>query len=281
MTRRGAGLDRFDRARRAFVALPAAQASKASETFDAAWTIIRDSHFDPGMNGVDWPAVKAELAPARRARSERRRAARRHSRDARPPRAFPFRADPVWPRLGRAAPVDLSGDPGFEVRLVGQELLVTQVEPNGGAAAAGVKPGWRLLSLDAMPVADLLGRLPSTMPDRLRQVEVWRMIENRAARAAGSQASLMFDDGHHDIGIAIERRAESGQPATVGNLPTMYVRVDQEERRTPRGAQGRGHSFQRLDAGRRSAVPAGHRPIPQPPAASSSTCAAIPAAWRR
>ena len=31
--------------------------------------------------------------------------------------------------------------------------------------------------------------------------------------------------------------AESSQPATVGNLPTMYVRVDQEERRTLRGAK--------------------------------------------
>ena len=35
------------------------------------WTIIRDSHFDRTMNGVDWHAVKAELAPrAARAQSD-------------------------------------------------------------------------------------------------------------------------------------------------------------------------------------------------------------------
>ena len=46
----------------------------------------------------------------------------------------------------------------------------------------------------------------------------------------------MFDDGLRDVGVAVERRPEPGQPATVGNLPTMYVRVESEERRTAHGA---------------------------------------------
>jgi carboxyl-terminal processing protease len=135
-----------------------------------------------------------------------------------------------------AAPTDSSGDPGFDVRLVGSELLVTNVEPAGGAAAAGVRTGWRLVSLDAMPVFELMSRLPETMPDRLRQVEVWRMVETRLRGPQRSTTSLMFDDGQRDIGVAVERRPETGQPASVGNLPTMYVRVDSEERRTEHGA---------------------------------------------
>ncbi|HXV77786.1 MAG TPA: S41 family peptidase [Candidatus Polarisedimenticolaceae bacterium] len=38
-------------------------APSGAETFDAAWTIVRDTHFDPGLNGVDWDAVRAELRP--------------------------------------------------------------------------------------------------------------------------------------------------------------------------------------------------------------------------
>jgi carboxyl-terminal processing protease len=209
---------------------------KGLETFDAAWKIIRDSHFDPGMNGVDWQAVRTELGPrAARARTETEL------------------RDVIKEMLGRlglshfalipsssgdpASPaVDLSGDPGFDVRLVGSELVVISVDPQGGAAAAGVRAGWRLLSLDAMPVAELLSRLPETMPDRLRHVEAWRLVETRARGPRGSRASLMFDNGGQDIGVAVERRAEPGQPATVGNLPTMHVRFDAEERRTPKGA---------------------------------------------
>ena len=210
---------------------------KGSETFDAAWKIIRDSHFDPKMNGLDWQAVRTELSPrAARARTDSEL------------------RDVIKDMLGRlglshfalipsgggdpaSPPVDLGGDPGFDVRLVGQEFIVMGVDPNGGAAAAGVKPGWRLLSIDGMPMAELLSRLPDSMPDRLRQVEAWRFVETRARGPRGSRTALMFDDGARDIAVAVERRAESGQPATVGTLPTMYVRVEATDQRTPRGAK--------------------------------------------
>jgi carboxyl-terminal processing protease len=220
----------------AVAAASAGQVSKGSETFDAAWTIIRDSHFDPTMNGVDWPAVKAELAP-RAARAQSDGELRDVIRDMLGRLGLShFALIPSGRESAAGAPVDLSGDPGFDVRLIGSELLVTQVDAYGGAAAAGVRPGWRLLSLDGMPVAELLSRLPETMPDRLRNVEIWRMVETRVRGPQGSLVPLMFDDGKRDIGVAIERRAEVGQPATVGNLPTMHVRVETDDRRTPRGA---------------------------------------------
>jgi carboxyl-terminal processing protease len=220
----------------AVAAASAGQVSMGSETFNAAWTIIRDSHFDPTMNGVDWPAVKAELAP-RAARAQTEGELRDVIRDMLGRLGLShFALIPSGRESAAGAPVDLSGDPGFDVRLIGSELLVTQVDPNGGAAAAGIRPGWRLLSLDGMPVAELLSRLPETMPDRLRNVEIWRMVETRVRGPQGSLVPLMFDDGKRDVGVAVERRAETGQPATVGNLPTMHVRVESDERRTPRGA---------------------------------------------
>jgi len=208
---------------------------KAEETFDAAWKIIRDTHFDPGMNGLDWPAIRTELGP--------RAAGARTASQLR---------EVIQEMLGRlgqshfalipssgdaaATPADLSGDPGFDVRLIGKELLVTHVHPGGAAVAAGVRPGWKLMSIASTPTSELLERLPAAMPERLRQVEAWRMVETRVRGPRGSRASLMFDNGVSDIGVSVERRAESGQPATVGNLPTMFVRVDESERRTPSGA---------------------------------------------
>jgi carboxyl-terminal processing protease len=218
------------------VAVPAAQAFKGSETFDAAWTIIRDSHFDPTMNGVDWPAVKAELGP-RAARAQSDGELRDVIRDMLGRLGLShFALIPSGRESAAAEPVDLGGDPGFDVRLAGSELLVTEVDPYGGAAAAGVRPGWRLVAIDGMPIYELLSRLPETMSDRLRQVEIWRMVETRLRGPQGSQVPLMFDDGQRGVGVVVERRAETGQPATVGNLPTMYVRVDAGARRTPRGA---------------------------------------------
>jgi carboxyl-terminal processing protease len=213
-----------------------AESGNRAQTFEAAWTIIRDSHFDPGMNGVDWQAVRVELAP--RAASARTDGELRDVIKEMLGRLglSHFALIPSGGDAASTPPADLSGDPGFDVRLVGAELIVTQVQPDSGAAAAGVKPGWRLLSLETLPAAELLARVPETMPERLRQVEAWRLVETKIRGPRGSRVSLMFEDGSRDVGVSVERRNEPGQAATVGNLPTMYVRVEAYERRTPRGA---------------------------------------------
>ena len=189
------------------------------------------------MNGRGLARRQGRARAAGRACAERRRAARRNPRYAGPARTVALRPHPVRTgHAGRHARGSRAATRVSTFASSAQSCSSPQVDPNGGASAAGVRPGWRLLSLDAMPVSELLSRLPEAMPARLRQVEVWRMVETRLRGPQGSLASLMFDDGRQDVGIAVERRAEPGQPATVGNLPTMYVRVESEERRTAHGA---------------------------------------------
>ncbi len=40
-----------------------ADVPKGLETFDAVWSIVRDTHFDTSFNGVDWDAARAEFRP--------------------------------------------------------------------------------------------------------------------------------------------------------------------------------------------------------------------------
>ncbi|MEX2661194.1 MAG: hypothetical protein WD227_04655, partial [Vicinamibacterales bacterium] len=122
----------------------AADVPKGLETFDAAWTIVRDTHFDKTFNGVDWEAAREEFRP--------RAAAATTTAELR----SVIRA--MLARLGQShfailpATADSSSEqtvvsglatPGFDVRLVGRDVLVTRVEPEGGAAMQGVRPGWR------------------------------------------------------------------------------------------------------------------------------------------
>ena len=41
----------------------AALRARNAATFDAVWTTVRDTHWDPTLGGVDWPAVRVELLP--------------------------------------------------------------------------------------------------------------------------------------------------------------------------------------------------------------------------
>jgi len=213
-----------------------ARAQPPADTFDAAWKIVRDTHFDPKMNGVDWDAVRTELRPraAAAATSGELRAVIREMLGRLGQSHFallPSSADSP-----REAPVDGGADPGFEVRLSGRDLLVTSVEPTGGAAAAGVKPGWVLRTIDGTAMSTVLAAVDQALPPRLLNVEAWRAAENRLRGPSGSVVRLGFDAaGDQPVVLSVTRQAETGEPATIGNLPTFHVRLESERRPTPAG----------------------------------------------
>jgi carboxyl-terminal processing protease len=214
----------------------AAQVPQATETFDAAWKIVRDSHFDKTLNGVDWDAVSVELRPkAAGARTVGELRAVLRDMLGRLGQSH-FTVLPASADNASESPRDLSGTPGFDVRLAGADLLVTEVDANGSGAAAGVRTGWKLRSIDGTQSSLVLASAADTLEPRLRQVEAWRLAHVRLRGPSGSRADLGFEDGAGAaVQLSVERRQEAGEPVTVGNLPTMFVRVRSHRAETPSG----------------------------------------------
>ena len=215
---------------------PAAQSPSQVDTFDAAWRIVRDTHFDKTMNGVDWDAVRTELRPRALAattpgelraviREMLGRLGQSH-----------FALLPATADSPREPATDTTGDPGFDVRLSGHDILVTSVDPAGPASSAGVHAGWRLLTVDGTSIPGVVGALDPAMATRLQSVEAWRAVETRLRGPVGSYAVVTFDNGTgRQVELKVPRRPEGGEPVTVGSLPTMHVRVESALRRTPSG----------------------------------------------
>ena len=213
-----------------------AQAPHATETFDAAWRIVRDSHFDKTFNGVNWDGVAMELRPkAASARTTGELRAVIRDMLGRLGQSH-FAVIPATADNAADRPRDSSGTPGFDVRLIGHDLVVTEVDHDSGAAAARVGKGWKVLSIDGVAVDTLLRSLPDSLQPRLLRVEAWRLAHTRLRGPSGSYANVTFDNGTgNSVTVAIERRSEQGQPVTVGNLPTMHVRVNAHRVSTPAG----------------------------------------------
>ena len=224
------------------VGFVSAQVPQGSETFDAAWTIIRDTHFDKTMNGLNWEAVRAELKP-RAAAAASSADLRGVIRDMLGRLALSHFA--LIPSGGEASTLgasgmsaDTSGDPGLEVRLLGRELIVTKVDRE---AASLVRAGWRITRIGSASVEDLLRALPEGGPGgsnaRLQSVEAWRIAQMHLRGPAGSKIDVTFENGEGAVvRLSLPRRPEQGNPVTVGNLPTMYVRVEKGKQSTPSGA---------------------------------------------
>jgi carboxyl-terminal processing protease len=213
----------------------AAEVYKAAETFEAVWTIVRDSHFDPAFDRAKWDRIGEELRPKARAATT----------------AGELRAvlADMLGRLGLShfavipstpdtpgERSNLGGHPGFDIRLIDKQIVVTDLDTH--AAEAGVKRGWIVKAIDGVETASLLKDITETAPPQVAQVEAWRVAVSRMRGPAGSPVEITFVDADGaQIKKSVMRRFERGVPVTVGSLPTMFVRVSTSTAATPRGAK--------------------------------------------
>src|SRR5262249_5491500 len=112
------------------------------ESFERVWTMVRDTHWDPKLGGLDWKGGHDELRPSIE-KAENMAQARQVMRDmlARL-RDSHFNIIPldVYDEVDEASGATAGeGRTGITVRVVNGEALVTAVEPDSPAAKAGVK----------------------------------------------------------------------------------------------------------------------------------------------
>jgi carboxyl-terminal processing protease len=209
------------------------QESLELATFDKAWEIIRDTHFDPTFNGVDWDQVRADLRP-------------KAAESSGPEELRPVLLEMVG-RLGQShfsvIPKSVAdeeteatgggsgtGEIGLEIRVLGEELVVTAVDETGPAFSAGVRAGWLLDAVNGKKVGDWL--------KLIRENEDWRSNDLRFVSMAtaalsgdeGSKVTCAFRDGGQIARkLEIERRETPGTPVKIGNLPSFRTRFDSRQ----------------------------------------------------
>jgi carboxyl-terminal processing protease len=216
---------------------PAAAATPlAIETFDAAWTIVHETHFDDTFNGVDWIAVREELRPraASAADVQELRAVLRDMVGRLGQSHFAIFPGTAIDRLSSSSS-GAGGGVAVDLRVVGEDVLVYRVEPGGPAAVAGVRPGWIVNGIGGDRVEDLRRVLEDGPPDEAGSVDelLWIAVEGRLQGAPGESVEVAFVDGDGARrAIRLERRTLTGELVQLGNLPALTARFETEERST-------------------------------------------------
>ncbi len=132
--------------------LAAERAALNSMVFTAAWDVVDRHYFDPKFKGVNWPAMRAKYAPAAAAAADDEalyRVLREMTRELRDPHTYP-----ISPRTVHEAKSRHSAWVGLNPRRVEGQWAVTDLAPNTPATAAGVKPGWIVVSRDGEPLPE-------------------------------------------------------------------------------------------------------------------------------
>jgi carboxyl-terminal processing protease len=218
---------------------PAYDRATGLATFERAWQIVYDTHFDTTFNGVDWLALREELRPqaegatstaALRRTIERMLERLQQSHFSLIPKEF---ADTLVPAEDEDV---VTGDVGLDVRLLGEELVVTQVEPDSPADSAGIDLGWVLVAVDG----DSIGRLLAGIRARdLRYPDgflLWATTNRRVDGAVGAPVTLKFRDrDDRPQERTLTRRPAPSEPVKFGNLPTFFARFARDTHTTPGG----------------------------------------------
>ena len=210
----------------------ASQRASNLETFDAAWTIINESHWDPDFNGVDWVAVRDELRPQA---AEAETAAELRAVIS----AMIARLDQshfaIWPQgfMDDSGASDRRsggiGHPGFATELVEGRFVVARVATDGPAAAAGVKPGWIVDSIEGEAVAAVAFGDPLTEESGYFRAIAQRDMNQQLTGPPGGSLQISFLDGEdapQDLEVGLVR--PEGQLSRFGNMPPLFAHLQDE-----------------------------------------------------
>jgi len=141
------------------LAAPAAaqeESARRLAVFDHVWSAIGDLYYDPGLNGVDWQAVRARYRPRAAAAPDDRAlhgvlaAMTGELRDSHTRVLTPEQV-----RDRRNEQTTTSGAILFEVE---GRPAVYAVRPGSPAAEAGLKPGMEVLAVNGVAVGEALAR---------------------------------------------------------------------------------------------------------------------------
>ncbi|MBA3241744.1 MAG: hypothetical protein H0T60_11010 [Acidobacteria bacterium] len=234
--------------------------------FRLVWQTVKDEHFDATFGGLDWDAVRVRYAPlASRAGSDRElhlllQAMLNELRQSHfvivPPESIPRFDARRWGAAradGTAAEEeapdetgeDESGSEemavrmmngiGVDVRVLGGQVVLTRVAPNGPAARAGLRPGFVIKSVDDAPVGEFVKvatsgpNVPALTFVRIRG----EILVNYLGGIPGTEVRLGYvdEEGRERQAVVKRERLAGEMSPPLGNLPPMYTEI--ESKRLP------------------------------------------------
>jgi carboxyl-terminal processing protease len=195
------------------------------DSFEQVWKTVRDKHWDPKLNGVDWQAIHDELKPK--------------VEDAKTMAEARGAIAAMLERLGQThfgiVPSDIYSDvdadeageatPGIDVRVIDGRVLVTAVDVGSPAAARGIRPGWEIVRIGGKELAPVLERIRGQYRNStMLEIRLTRTAMLRLQGATGSKVHLdLFDGDAKAVALDVERAAPRGKLVRFGNMPPQHV----------------------------------------------------------
>jgi carboxyl-terminal processing protease len=198
---------------------------KMLASFDVVWSTVKKRHYDPKLGGVNWKKARKQFRPlVKKAKSEEE--GRKLMNDMLGLLHQSHLA--VLPASGFSSANNYS--PGIDLRILGNQAIVTHVEANSPAAEAGVASGWEIIKIDGKDVAPIISNFEKQNENSTRKASnCARAILGMTKGKSDIPIEIEFHDGTDTTIIKLNRIELRGrQDGTIKNLPSSmrYFWVD-------------------------------------------------------
>ncbi|MGY0504105.1 S41 family peptidase [Luteimonas sp. e5] len=221
---------------RAAVAADAPQPLSAQQSlasFDAAWKLVGESPYDVRGKGLDWDAIGTRYRAQAEAVRDREGLHRvinamldeiGESHFGLIPATLVELGDSLQQAQEQSAAPIAPGfhDSGIEARIIDDAMRIVRVRADSAGAQAGIRPGWRIETVDGVHLGEALEKLLKLPADhqRLPRQRLEALVRARlGAQSPAAPARLQLrdaDDQPHEL------RLEPGPtPGTLVNVPML------------------------------------------------------------
>jgi carboxyl-terminal processing protease len=212
------------------LALTPEQKRENLDSFEYVWKTIRDKHWQKDPAGLNWQAVHDELRPAieKAETMDAARAVMIAMLDRLHQSHFGIIPGDLYSQVGGGHSRIGDSTTGIDVRVIDLQVLVTSVDVDSGAAAAGVLPGWRILKIAGADLAPILQKVveayknSSTLDLMLR-----RTVMTRLDGMEGDSIQVEFLDANdRPVSAKIVQGKPKGELTRLGYLGPAHVWID-------------------------------------------------------
>jgi carboxyl-terminal processing protease len=197
------------------LALTPEQKKENLDSFEYVWRTIRDKHWQKDPAGLNWQAVHDELRTAIE-KADTMEAARsvmitmlgrlRQSH-------FGIIPSDLYSQVNGAHAKSGESTSGLDLRVVGGQALVTEVDRDSPAEESGVRPGWQILKIAGVDLAPVLEKAREAYRDSTTlDLQLRRTVLARMEGLEGESIEIQFLDGKNQT---VTRKIVQGKPRGV------------------------------------------------------------------
>jgi len=198
--------------------------------FETVWQTVRDGFYDPNMNGIDWQAVHDQYEPQVAATTDELSYYLVMNKMLLELGVSHIGILPPW-AADELDPITFpSGSLGFDIRLLDEQMVVTVVQPDSPAAAAGLQPGFVINTVNDLTADELAQAGLQTPPLNERDQ---RSLLTQAMRAKlygepGQQITVAYLNGDDEPGkVTLTYAPRPGKQTTITlDLPPAFVEFE-------------------------------------------------------